>query len=341
MREPLVTVVCMTYNQVSYIADALDGFVHQETSFPYEVIVHDDCSDDGTADIVAKYAAEYPDLVLPVFEKENQYSKGVPIYKEIVRPLAQGKYIAFCEGDDYWIDARKLQAQFDFMESNPDYSLVLHNAEIVDYTTGLTFLSEADDGDREKTLDELIIEGGGQVNPTASMFFRRSCDRYYREGYGAPVGDHFNLMRLASFGRVEWMSKPMSVYRYGAKGSFTVGMEKADKEHFEKYTKGYIRGLELLRGDLEGRCENVLNERIALQNAEMEKNILTTEFLNAERHSLGNLKGLGARNAARAFAGRFLPAKAYGFVRRYDKMLQKKRNNTLISKSANDPAPLR
>ena len=93
----------------------------QDTDFPFEVIVHDDASTDGTAEIILEYAAKYPRLIRTIIQTDNQYSKGGLINPRFVFPKAVGKYIAICEGDDYWTDKLKLQKQVMFLESNPEY----------------------------------------------------------------------------------------------------------------------------------------------------------------------------------------------------------------------------
>lgn len=120
-KNLLVSIQCCTYNQDKYISDALDGFLLQKTTFPFEVIVHDDASTDRTADIIREYEKKYPDIIKPIYEKENQYSKHDGSLSKIVQNASKGKYIAFCEGDDYWIDENKLQMQVDFLEKNPEY----------------------------------------------------------------------------------------------------------------------------------------------------------------------------------------------------------------------------
>ena len=122
---PLVSIICDTYNQQDYIKTTLDGFILQKTNFPIEIIVHDDCSTDNTVSILKEYEQKYPDLFCNIYEKENQYTKeGVGIWPDIDFPKARGKYIAFCEGDDYWIDPYKLQKQVDFLENNSEYGMV-------------------------------------------------------------------------------------------------------------------------------------------------------------------------------------------------------------------------
>ena len=127
-NEPLmVTILCLVYNHESYIRQCLEGFVMQKTNFRFEAIVHDDASTDGTAAIIREYAEKYPDIIKPIFHEENQYSKG----GRIMTAHTHGKYVAICEGDDYWIDPLKLQRQVDFLEGNPEYVLTYTGAYIV------------------------------------------------------------------------------------------------------------------------------------------------------------------------------------------------------------------
>jgi len=122
--EPLVSICCITYNHKPYIRDAIEGFLKQKTNFPIEIIIHDDASTDGTTDIIKEYEKKLPEIVFPIYQTENQYSKGVRgIAARYTFPRARGKYIALCEGDDYWTDPCKLQKQVDFLEDNFDYSL--------------------------------------------------------------------------------------------------------------------------------------------------------------------------------------------------------------------------
>ena len=124
MDNILVSISCITYNHSAYIRHCLDGMLMQQTTFNFEILIHDDCSTDGTDDIIREYASKYPQIIKPLFEEENQYQQGKPIGTAVWNlPRAKGKYIAFCEGDDYWTDPLKLQKQVDFMEANPEYGL--------------------------------------------------------------------------------------------------------------------------------------------------------------------------------------------------------------------------
>ena len=120
----IVSIQCLAYNQEAYIRKCLDGFVMQKTTFRFEAIVHDDASTDGTANIIREYAEKYPSIIKPIFETENQYSKGGGALQKIMDDNTHGKYVAICEGDDYWIDPYKLQKQVDALEKNPSVTCV-------------------------------------------------------------------------------------------------------------------------------------------------------------------------------------------------------------------------
>jgi len=130
VNKPIVSINCLTYNHAPYVRQCLDGFIMQKTDFPIEVLVHDDASTDGTADIVREYEQKYPDIIKPIYQTENQYSKGISPSRTYNYPRAQGKYIAICEGDDYWTDPCKLQKQVDFLEANPEYGLCYTKARV-------------------------------------------------------------------------------------------------------------------------------------------------------------------------------------------------------------------
>ena len=120
----MVTVRCVTYNQVNYIRKCLEGIVMQKTNFPFEAIVHDDASTDGTTEVVREFAEKYPEIIKPLYETENQWSKNNGAIAKVMDENTRGKYIAPCDGDDYWTDPLKLQKQVDFLESHDDYTLI-------------------------------------------------------------------------------------------------------------------------------------------------------------------------------------------------------------------------
>jgi len=131
-KNPVVSICCITYNHESYLEDAIAGFLIQETSFPFEILIYDDASSDRTADIIREYEAKYPRLVKPIYQTENQYSKGLKMNPTFNFPRAKGKYIAMCDGDDYWVDESKLEKQVCFLEKEPSYSICYTDLETID-----------------------------------------------------------------------------------------------------------------------------------------------------------------------------------------------------------------
>lgn len=175
--KPLVSISCITYNHKDYIIDTLNGFLMQKTNFPFEVLIHDDCSTDGTTEIIREYAKKYPEIIKPMYERENQYQHGKPFGSEVWNyPRAKGKYIALCEGDDYWIDPYKLQKQVDFLEANPDYGMCYTNFDIKNEVSG-RYISKVFDTlpkiyqKEYSSVEEFIIRRGYVCPP--SWLFRR------------------------------------------------------------------------------------------------------------------------------------------------------------------------
>ena len=128
----LVVIRCLVYNHEPYLRDCLEGFVMQQTNFPFVAIVHDDASTDGSAAIIREYGEKYPDIIKPIYEAENKYSKHDGSLGRIINAAVDAtgaKYVAMCEGDDYWTDPLKLQKQVDFMETNPEYGMICSSAK--------------------------------------------------------------------------------------------------------------------------------------------------------------------------------------------------------------------
>ena len=136
MTQPLVSISCITYNHEKYIRQTIEGFLTQKTTFPIEILIHDDASTDDTANIIREYEKKYPDIVKPIYQNENKYSKGIPISFTYNFSRAKGKYIALCEGDDYWTDPLKLQKQVNFLEDNPEYGLAHGNCNLYYQNSG-------------------------------------------------------------------------------------------------------------------------------------------------------------------------------------------------------------
>ena len=134
----LVSISCLTYNHAPYLRDCFDGFLSQKTGFEFEVLIHDDCSSDGSVEIIKSYTEKYPHIFKPLFEKENQFSQGIhggTILWNL--PRAKGRYIAICEGDDYWTDPYKLQKQVDYMDKNPGVGLCYTDYNLYEQVSGV------------------------------------------------------------------------------------------------------------------------------------------------------------------------------------------------------------
>lgn len=135
-QEILVSIKCAVYNHEPYLRQCLESFVIQKTDFRFEAIVHDDASTDGSAEIIREYAKKYPDIIKPIYETENQYSKRDGSLSRIMYAACKGKYIAFCEGDDYWTDPLKLQKQVDWLEKHDEYVMSHSNYLCLNQLTG-------------------------------------------------------------------------------------------------------------------------------------------------------------------------------------------------------------
>lgn len=129
--EIMVSISCITYNQEKYVRKMIESLLMQKTNFKYEIVIHDDASTDNTANIIREYEMKYPNIIQPLYQTENQYSKGVSISSTFNYPRCNGKYIAFCEGDDYWSDPMKLQKQVDALEKREECAVCIHKVETV------------------------------------------------------------------------------------------------------------------------------------------------------------------------------------------------------------------
>ena len=209
---PVVSICSTAYNHENFIRECLDGFLIQETNFPIEILIHDVASTDSTANIIREYEVQYPNVIKPIYQKENQYSKGVPPFKDFLYPRAKGKYIAICEGDDYWTAPSKLQTQVDFMESHLDYSGCFHNVNFV-YEDG----SKSTHPQYAKPLkDTFTIQDLAAFNYIAgpSNLFRARLFPDFPAWYGrTPVGDWPLHVLNAEHGDIGYINRILAAYR--------------------------------------------------------------------------------------------------------------------------------
>lgn len=219
-KEILVSIICIAYNHEKYIRFALNGFLMQKTNFKYEILVHDDASTDNTAMILKEYQDKYPDLIHVVYQKENQHSKGnSPIM--ILLEQARGKYLAFCEGDDYWIDDKKLQRQVDFLINNIEYGAIYHNVDIVDEENVIFYDNDAQNTFpkyQSYTLEKnklLIGYITGQLGTLVCRNFYINFTQKDKLAYRncKANGDTKINLLLNSIGKIKYIEDIMSCYR--------------------------------------------------------------------------------------------------------------------------------
>ena len=230
-EQIMVSVSCLVYNHEKYLRKCLDGFIMQKTNFKFEVLVHDDASTDGSQDIIREYEEKYPDIIKPIYQTENQFSKRTGIMKTFQLPRARGKYFAYCEGDDYWCDENKLQRQFDILESHPDCSICTHtvghikeNGELTDNRYPAIHLSEGVHSNTE--IFSYLFGEGLYMFQLSSFFFRREVLNEYYESMPyfvkkSMVGDTPLLLYLLNLGNLYYIDGILSHYRLFTDGSWT------------------------------------------------------------------------------------------------------------------------
>lgn len=211
ITKPLVAIHCMVYNHAPYLRDCFEGFVMQQTNFPFVAIVHDDASTDNSADIIREYETKYPHIFKPIYQIENQYSKPEVSVVRIINDAIQktgAKYIAMCEGDDYWTDPLKLQRQVDFLETHSDYSMTTENAtRLYLHTHKSEPFSKRPTGDIQ--MEELILT---RQFATASVLYRRKS--MYLP-HNIKIYDTLLWCLLAQNGKIHYQDVVSSVYRIG------------------------------------------------------------------------------------------------------------------------------
>lgn len=231
--EPvIVSIRCITYNHAPYIRQCLEGFVMQRTNFRFQAVVHDDASTDGTTEIVREYAEKYPDIIVPVYEEENRWSKHDGSLLTVMYPLLVGKYLAHCEGDDFWTDPYKLQKQVDFLEAHPDYVLTYTDYSVVDRE------SKGQICNRPKTFSgdcsKVLIEHGNFLCTPTSLYLRKYDDGWPEFLFNLPVkprmSDYVHWLFLSSYGKFKYIDDRTASYRKLAQSA----------SHFDDFTKAKL-----------------------------------------------------------------------------------------------------
>lgn len=259
-NEIMVSVICNTYNHEKYIAQALDSFIMQQTSFRFEILVHDDASTDGTVEIVQRYEKAYPELIFPIYQTENQYSQGIDSYVVFQYPRARGKYIAYCEGDDYWLTPDKLQRQVDYLEAHPEAALCICNAKTV--ATDRSEVGEVAPVQTSGVVPaEDVIRIGGGFCATSSVVTRRELMTELPDYFNILSLDLVNQMYLASCGTTYCFADYMCAYRVGVANSWSTRMSAA-KEQMDAHCRKSIAVRKAFDEETNYRYHDAVLERI-------------------------------------------------------------------------------
>lgn len=237
-ETPLLTIVCVTYNHEKYIDDAIKGFLSQITNFSFVILVHDDASTDRTAEIVRNYDRQHPDLFRNIYQTENQHSKNL-LHYGIIFNQVNTKYIALCEGDDYWTDPLKLQKQVDFLESHEDYNGVFHKVSLLNNTTNESSecILNTDTPDSIEVTDLLKKN----IIRTCSILLRtESVSPLFTNNIlkKAMPGDWLSFIFAIRNKKMKYLSDNMAVYRIHDGGIWSEAKDielRYDKELFNGY----------------------------------------------------------------------------------------------------------
>lgn len=262
----VVSIICCTYNQEKYISKAIDSFLKQKTNFKYEIIIHDDASTDETTSIIKHYSQKYPDVIVPIIQIQNKYSLGTNIFVDYLFPIVRGKYVALCEGDDYWIDEEKIQKQYDAMENHNEVDMCTHAALRVKDDKCIGFICPSKN---EKIFDvKDVIEGGGGLWATNSIFFRSSMLENIPDFVNFFCLDYAMQVWGSLRGGVLYLPDKMSAYRVCADNSFTLRLHNSREKCIMHYNK-VIKLKELMKKHIDDELKIYLEKTIKFNRYEL------------------------------------------------------------------------
>lgn len=261
--NPKVSICCIAYNHEKYIEKTLQSFLMQKTDFDYEILVHDDASTDQTAEIIRRYEKAYPDIIKPIYQSENQYSKNVEIVYDFNYIRAKGEYVAHSEGDDYWTDPLKLQKQYDFMNAHPHVSACIHPDKMIN-EEGTKILGYRKLFSYNKFLTVEDAVSLQKRISTNSIFMRNYFSPEYaipKWYFDADVTDYPLCLYLATKGEIYYMTQVMSAYRVAAKNSWTQRV-MTDSDKRRKHVDKMIELLESFDSYTDYRYSNRIQKQI-------------------------------------------------------------------------------
>lgn len=288
MEPPLISVCLITYNHVKYIRQAIEGVLMQKLTLSWELIIADDCSSDGTLEIISEFKKKYPDFITLILQEKN-IGPAKNWLDLITRP--KSNYIAYFEGDDYWTDPYKLQKQVDFLEANSDFVICYHPVDVLfpdgkfeeDY--GIKGLIDK----TESNIYDLAVLGNYIHTP--SVVFRNVLTEYPESMKKSPIGDFFLWMLLAQYGKIKKLPDAMAVYRN------SVGVYL--KNDYPKRLNDFIYTLELIKDTVNNKTVSQLVQfRIdSLKFESIKKNVgnYKMEFISYRLSIYDLIKGISSK----------------------------------------------
>ncbi|WP_224998104.1 glycosyltransferase [Cesiribacter sp. SM1] len=243
----------VTYNHEQYIEQAILGVINQNASFPIELVIGEDCSTDGTRDVLLEYKSKYPSLIKLVLQEEN-----VGVLENFVKTLeaCDGDYVALCDGDDYWTDPLKIQKQVTFLESNPNFSISFHNVVYI-----------YEDGTKDVPVMEKDIYGiedllAKNFIATASCVFRKFQVELLPEWFKKlPFGDWSLHILNAQYGKIKYHDEEMAVYRIHKGGTWSGSWSSGSAEKAISAIQTKIRFFDLLNEYFGKRYTHILRDQ--------------------------------------------------------------------------------
>lgn len=266
--EPVVSICCTAFNQEAFIRETIESFLQQQTSFPFEIILHDDASTDQTKKIILEYKNIFPNIIKVILQEENQYiiNGHIPFFNTWNK--AKGKYIALCEGDDYWISKNKLQTQVTLMKQYPDINISFHPAYQVNGVVLNKGKLLCDYGDEVKIFSpEQVILGGGEFMPTASIMVKAKILHNLPEWFSkyAPVGDMY-IQILSSLQKgALFFPQIGSIYRQNIKGSWSSQQNRVARKSLIARAEGQEKCLIALNSLCDGNYDKSIYSAIAIE----------------------------------------------------------------------------
>lgn len=266
MNDVKVSVICLAYNHEKYIGECLDSIVNQMTTFKFEVVINDDASTDNTANIIRAYEERYPEKIKALYQKDNQYSKGVAIIEEKMLEHANGKYVAFCECDDKWTDLHKLQRQYEYMEHHPECSMCVHNTVIHNLNETQKDVN-FNSWNKEHVLTQKEVFMDWKVHTSA--YFVRKEDAYrpleFRKYW---FGDYVRLTLAYTEGNVVSLPYIMSQYNYGVSTGALHAVDYSKLQERRTHVLSRNEYLEKLNKYTKKKFNKIIDNRIRLTKLE-------------------------------------------------------------------------